>query len=35
MSDDAALVDLIPHIVPSEAARQLMLVDNPAQFFGF
>ena len=35
MSDDAALVDLIPRIVPSAAGRQAMLVDNPAEFFGF
>lgn len=35
MSDDAALVDLIPQIVPSDARRQAMLVDNPTEFFGF
>ena len=35
MSDDAALVDLIPQIMPSVALRQAMLVDNPAEFFGF
>lgn len=35
MTDDAALVDLIPQMVPSAAGRQAMLVDNPAAFFGF
>ncbi|MGI4797848.1 MAG: amidohydrolase family protein, partial [Janthinobacterium lividum] len=35
MTDDAALVDLIPHMVPSAAGQQAMLVDNPAAFFGF
>ena len=35
MSDDAALVDLIPQIAPSAAMQQKMLVDNPTEFFGF
>ena len=35
MSDDAALVDLIPQIAPSAALQQAILVDNPAAFFGF
>jgi len=35
MTEDAALVDLIPQIVPSAALRQAMLVDNPTEFFGF
>ena len=35
MTDDAALVELIPQIVPDAAKRRLMLVDNPAQLFRF
>jgi len=35
MPDDGDLVDLIGQIAPSEAGRQLMLVDNPIRFFGF
>ncbi|MGF6768258.1 2-pyrone-4,6-dicarboxylate lactonase [Paraburkholderia sp. GAS199] len=35
MPDDGDLVDLIADIVPDEERRQLMLVDNPAKFFGF
>ena len=35
MPDDGDLVDLIGEIAPSEAARRLMLVDNPTAFFGF
>lgn len=35
MTDDDALVDLIPHFAPDAALRQRMLVDNPTQFFGF
>jgi 2-pyrone-4,6-dicarboxylate lactonase len=35
MPDDGDLVDLIGQIAPSEAGRQLMLVDNPTRFFGF
>jgi 2-pyrone-4,6-dicarboxylate lactonase len=35
MPDDGDLTDLIAGIVPDEAARKLMLVDNPARFFGF
>jgi len=35
MTDDTCLVDLIPEIAPSEAVRQRMLVDNPAEFFRF
>jgi 2-pyrone-4,6-dicarboxylate lactonase len=35
MPDDAALVDLLAEIAPSEALRHRLLVDNPAGFFGF
>ncbi len=35
MPDDGDLVDLIAPIAPTEAARQLLLVDNPARCFGF
>jgi len=35
MTNDAALVDLIPQIAPTAALRTRMLVDNPAAFFGF
>jgi len=35
MPDDGDLVDLISSIVPDEGDRRLLLVDNPAQFFGF
>lgn len=35
MTDDAELVDLIPQIAPTEALQRRMLVDNPAEFFGF
>ncbi|WP_186091457.1 amidohydrolase family protein [Burkholderia gladioli] len=35
MPDDGDLVDLIARIVPDEARRTRMLVDNPAHFFGF
>ncbi|WP_026190499.1 amidohydrolase family protein [Methylobacterium sp. WSM2598] len=35
MPDDGDLVDLIAEIAPSEAARKLLLVDNPTRFFGF
>ena len=34
-SDDAALFDLIPQIVPSVALQQRMLVDKPAELFAF
>jgi predicted TIM-barrel fold metal-dependent hydrolase len=33
--DDAELVDLIAHIVPDEAGRRRLLVDNPVELFGF
>ena len=33
--DDAALVELLPEIAPTEALRQALLVDNPAAFYGF
>lgn len=33
--DEADLVDLLPKIAPSEAARALLLVDNPARLYGF
>lgn len=33
--NDGTLVDLIGEIAPSEATRRLILVDNPAAFFGF
>jgi len=35
MPDDVDLTELIADIVPDETKRKLMLVDNPAQFFGF
>lgn len=35
MTDDAALVDLIPKIAPTPALQRRMLVDNPTEFFGF
>jgi 2-pyrone-4,6-dicarboxylate lactonase len=35
MPDDAALVDLIAEIAPSAALRHRLLVDNPAELFGF
>lgn len=35
MPDDGDLVDLIARIVPDDARRIQMLVDNPAHFFGF
>ena len=33
--DDGMLVDLIARIAPSEAARQALLVENPARLYGF
>jgi predicted TIM-barrel fold metal-dependent hydrolase len=33
--NDGELVDLIAEIAPDEKTRQLMLVDNPANLFGF
>jgi 2-pyrone-4,6-dicarboxylate lactonase len=33
--NDGGLVDLIADIAPSERARRLMLVENPARLFGF
>lgn len=35
MPDDGDLTDLIERVVPDEARRTLLLVDNPARFFGF
>jgi predicted TIM-barrel fold metal-dependent hydrolase len=35
MPDDGDLVDLITDIVPDEANRRRLLVDNPAELFGF
>ena len=35
MPDDGELVGLVAAIAPSEVGRRLMLVDNPARFFGF
>jgi predicted TIM-barrel fold metal-dependent hydrolase len=35
MPDDGDLVDLIGRIVPDEANRRRLLVDNPVEFFGF
>lgn len=33
--DDGMLVDLLGEIAPSEAARQALMVDNPARLYGF
>jgi 2-pyrone-4,6-dicarboxylate lactonase len=33
--DDGVLADLLLQIAPSEAARQALLVDNPARFYCF
>jgi 2-pyrone-4,6-dicarboxylate lactonase len=33
--DDGLLVDILAEIAPSEAARQLLLVDNPQRFYRF
>lgn len=33
--DDGLLVDLIGEMAPTESARQRLLVDNPAELFGF
>jgi predicted TIM-barrel fold metal-dependent hydrolase len=33
--DDAVLLDLLPAIVPDEATRTRILVDNPAELYGF
>jgi 2-pyrone-4,6-dicarboxylate lactonase len=33
--DDGLLVDLLSEIAPTEAARQALLVTNPARFYGF
>jgi 2-pyrone-4,6-dicarboxylate lactonase len=35
MPNDGDLVDLIPQIAENETTRRRMLVDNPAEFFGF
>ncbi|MFL5090851.1 MAG: amidohydrolase family protein, partial [Xanthobacteraceae bacterium] len=35
MPNDGELVDLIPQIAVNETTRRRMLVDNPAEFFGF
>ena len=34
-ADEADLVDLVPRFAKSEAARQRLLVDNPARLYGF
>jgi 2-pyrone-4,6-dicarboxylate lactonase len=33
--DDGLLVDLVESMAPSESHRRMLLVDNPAAFFGF
>jgi D-galactarolactone isomerase len=33
--DDAALLDLLLDWAPDEAARKRILVDNPAELYGF
>lgn len=33
--DDGLLVDILPEIVPTNAARQALLVDNPQRFYRF
>jgi predicted TIM-barrel fold metal-dependent hydrolase len=35
MPDDGQLVDSIAEIAPNESTRRRMLVDNPAELFGF
>jgi 2-pyrone-4,6-dicarboxylate lactonase len=35
MPNDGDLVDLLPLWIPDEAARRKVLVDNPAQLYGF
>ncbi|UFZ04637.1 amidohydrolase family protein [Bradyrhizobium ontarionense] len=35
MPGDAALVDLVAEIAPSDSLRQRLLVENPAELFGF
>lgn len=35
MPDDGALVDYIWQILPTEAQRQAVLVDNPAKLYDF
>jgi predicted TIM-barrel fold metal-dependent hydrolase len=35
MPNDADLVDLLPAWIPDEQTRQRVLVDNPAELFGF
>jgi 2-pyrone-4,6-dicarboxylate lactonase len=35
MPDDTTLVDLIAEIAPSATLRHRLLVDNPAELFGF
>jgi len=35
MPNDGDLVDLIPRMIPDEATRHKVLVDNPARLFGF
>jgi predicted TIM-barrel fold metal-dependent hydrolase len=34
-ADEADLVDLVPQFAPDAAARQCLLVDNPARLYGF
>ena len=33
MPDDGLLVDVIPHIAPTPALRQALLVDNPMRLY--
>ena len=35
MPNDGMLVDLTAEIAPDQRVRKRMLVDNPAEFFGF
>ena len=35
MPNDGDLVDLIPEIAPDDSTRRRLLVDNPAELFGF
>jgi 2-pyrone-4,6-dicarboxylate lactonase len=35
MPDDGDLLGLIPEVISDESRRQRLLVDNPAEFFGF
>jgi predicted TIM-barrel fold metal-dependent hydrolase len=35
MPDDAALLELLPRMVPEPALQKAILVDNPARLYGF